>query len=210
MTIGQHSYDFDDTLQLTDRSKAKGGTATLTFSHFPDSVEEFQTLQEQLLGTSPAGCLALNLLAYEMFRRNREIGEACIRLCNTPANASATLRMLKEKFSQVRHDASDHDTYHQPYLVASFLKGATQTNGYQPEEPYTLTFYLSDNPNTRQHERSSLLSGFLYRISIRRNGTQEHEATVLVPDGEMVVLAHNTSNFYVAVPPVKKWDDTLK
>lgn len=210
---GDHSYTLDDGLRLDGDlpSSDKSQACTVTFTHFPASLEEFRTLQEQLLGRSFGGTLALNLMAYEMFRRDREAGKEAIKMCNTSANASATINQLGQKFSRTRFDADDHDTYHQPYLIASFLKGATQTNKYQPEYPYELRFQWSANPYSKQHDRSDMSYGYLYRLVTQRNGDKECEASVLLSDDEEDFLqVWNAPSYYYAVPNIKKWDDTLK
>ena len=213
LQYGQHDYRFDDGLTLDGDQPAADAAqqvATLTFTHFPASIAEFEALQQHLLGRSMAGSLALNLLAYEMYRRDRETGEQCIRLCNTETNASSSLRTLKEKFSTKRYDADDRDTYHQPYLVASFLDGATQQSKYQPTKPYTMRFHWSVNPNVKQHERSDMLYGYIYHLYAERNVGNRCDASVLVPDEGDMILVNNCPNFYFAVPNIQRWEDCLE
>lgn len=197
---GEHSYTFIETED----------EAMLRFTHFPATVDEFKTLQEKQMGRSKPGALCLNVLAFEMFRRNRRNGETCIKLCNTSTNATTVINMLKQKFSTVRNDPTDTDSYHQGYLMASFLKGATQDNKYQPDEPYELSFYLDDNIYVKQGERNNIYYGYVYHYYCYRNGDQKCTASVLVEDDSDIVLGHNLANFYLAVPSIKTWKDTLK
>jgi len=211
LTYGDHSYTFTDGLTLQNGLPAKtaGQKATLTFTHFPATVDEFKALQAQLMGKSMAGALALNILAYEMFRRDRAVGEECLKLCNIDVNASETIGMLRQKLSTNRYDPNDNDTYHQPFLAASFLDGATQDSKYQPNYPYVMSFTWNTNPNIKQHERSNTYYGYIYHLNVVRNG-KPTDASVLVPDEEELVLAHNTPNYYVMLPDIKTWEDTLK
>lgn len=210
---GDHSYTLDDGLRLDgdQPSEDEGQMCTVTFTHFPSSIDEFRALQEQFMGNRFGGCLALNVMAYEMYRRDRALGEEAIRLVNTPTNASQTLRTLGQKFPSVRYDENDNDSYHQPYLVAAFLKGATHDNKYQPEYPYVLRFCWNKNPYMKQHEYSNMLYGYIYRLVALRNGENECNAEVLVDeDGSGLLRISNCASFYYAVPNIRHWDDTLK
>ncbi|WP_046200539.1 DUF6935 domain-containing protein [Porphyromonas gulae] len=109
-----------------------GQTASVTFSRFPKSVEEFRQVREKL-AVEPHGAVALQVMAYEMYRRDREIGLACINLNNTLTNSgekSSAIRQLKLIFSD--------DNSSRPYQMATYLSGATHTNGYNPQEPYVV------------------------------------------------------------------------
>ena len=66
-----------------------GQEATVTFSHFPQTVEEFQMAQETL-GQTPQGAVVLQLMAFEMWRRDAKLGKECIRLCNVESNFIAS------------------------------------------------------------------------------------------------------------------------
>ena len=210
---GDHSYTLDDGLRLDGDlpSEAEGQMCTVTFTHFPATIDEFRALQEQLMGNRFGGCLALNVMAYEMYRRDRALGEEAIRMVNTPTNASQTLSTLGQKFSTTRYDENDNDSYHQPYLVAAFLKGATHDNKYQPDYPYVLRFRWSTNPHSKQHEYSNMLYGYVYRLVALRNGENECSADVLVDeDNPELLRISNCPSFYYAVPNIRHWDDTLK
>jgi hypothetical protein len=107
----------------------------VTFNRFPASVEEFVKVREQI-GGEPHGAVALQVMAYEMFRRDRTVGEECIRLNSATVNVSTPLRRLGELFG------SD-ENYRRPYQMAAFLKGATPQNGYSPSKPYTIEVRVS-------------------------------------------------------------------
>lgn len=186
-TSGTHTYTLNEGEQ----------TSTLTFSHFPSTLNEFKTLRERLLGKSRPGTVALCLLSFEMYRRNQSVGEQCVRLINTSANATITIPRLKDKLDQ-------------PYLVASYLKGATQSNNYTPNEPYVLTFLWNDNPNVVQGEYSSSYAGKVYHYYAVWNGDGKRDATVLSPDDGSEVIVHGCGNLVLGVPTVGGWTDTLK
>jgi len=107
-----------------------GQSGTVTFSRFPASVEEFKQVREQI-GGEPHGAVALQIMAYEMFRHDRKIGEECIRLNSTTVNVMTPLNRLKELFG---NDVN----YAKPYQMAAFLKDASAENGYAPSKPYTV------------------------------------------------------------------------
>ncbi len=196
LTYGSHHY----TLEEAD------GRGTVTFTHFPATVREFTTLQEQLLGTSQPGTLALNLMAFEMFRRNRTKGQKCIEMCNVSVNAKSVLNSLRQKFPEHREDEAAEGQ--QPYLVASFLAGATQDNNYQPEYPYTLSFDYGTSAG--QGEYSLPFFGRIYHWLTSRASNKDYDATVIVFDDDDIVLVHGCSNYLLSSPAVSSWEDTLK
>ncbi len=146
------------------KSAARNATSTIlsdkvTIDGIPASLEEFQNLQSEL-GTSPEGCIALQLVAMEMYRRDRTIGAECLRLNNTETNFMTVTRRLNELYRE-------NDPYARPYLVSSFFKGATPANGYNPEKPYTIQ--VRQNPN-RPDERSQMLKGYVKHFLLYSSG----------------------------------------
>ena len=117
----------------------------VSIEKIPATLEEFQALQAEL-GTTPEGCIMLQLAAMEMYRRDRNVGLECLRLNNTDTNLSSVQRRLNELFRE-------NDSYARPYLVAACFKGATPANGYNPTKPFTIE--LRKDPN-RQDERSQI------------------------------------------------------
>ena len=102
----------------------------VSFNRFPASVKEFNEVRE-IIGYEPHGAVALQIMAYEMYRRNKEIGLECIKLNNTTNNITSATSRLDELFG---NDAN----YARPYQMAAYLKGATWDNGYKPDKPYTV------------------------------------------------------------------------
>ena len=150
------------TINHTDYTKGQSGT--ITFNRFPATVEEFKQVREQI-GGEPHGAIALQLMAYEMYRRDRKMGEECIRLNSTTSNIQQPLRRLNELFSDKYSD------YARPYQIAAFLKGASPKNGYNPPKPYTIEVRV--NPAIRYQESSIFQTEVLYLQVLtqgRKNG----------------------------------------
>ena len=199
LTYGEHNYE----LNLSDTE------GSVTFTHFPSNVREFQILQEQLLGRSKPGVLALELMAMEMYRRNRTAGTAALELCNVSTNTQSIVSQLSQKFPQNRKVINDTDSYHQPYLIATFLKGATRENKYQPEYPYVLSFYENTSPYVKQGEYSFAWFGNVYHWCIMRYGEKETDASVVLVDDEELYLVTACAGYYISAPDITTWEDTL-
>lgn len=138
---------------------SKAFSKEMSIEKIPATFEEFQALQDEL-GSSPESCIALQLVAMEMYRRDKAIGAQCLMLNNTETNFMIVKRRLDELFRE-------NDSYARPYLVASFFKGATPANGYNPDKPYTIR--VRKNPN-RQDERSQILKGYVKHYLIYSDG----------------------------------------
>ena len=113
----------------------KGESGSVSFNRFPATVKEFQQVREKI-GGEPHGAVALQIMAYEMYRRNRDVGTECIKLNNTLNNVTSATDRLKELFG---NDAN----YARPYQMAAYLKGAKWDNGYSPSRPYTVEVVVS-------------------------------------------------------------------
>jgi hypothetical protein len=133
--------------------------AQTSIEKIPTSVEEFQALQAEL-GTTPEGCIMLQLVAMEMYRRDRNIGSECLEMNNTSTNFSDMKRRLNELFRE-------NDSYARPYLVSACFKGAKPSNGYNPQKPYTIKVRKAPNKND---ERSQMLKGYVKHYQIYSEG----------------------------------------
>ena len=130
-----------------------------SIERIPATLEEFQSLQAEL-GTTPEGCVMLQLVAMEMYRRNRNIGEQCLQLNNTTTNFGTVKNRLNELFRE-------NDDYARPYIVSAMFKGAKPSNGYNPQKPYTIQ--LRKDP-TKGDERSQLLKGYVKHYQLYSDG----------------------------------------
>ena len=128
-------------------SKVQDGKVSI--EAIPTTLDEFKALQAEL-GTTPEGCIMLQLVAMEVYRHDRNIGRECLSLNNTSTNLSSVTSRLNELYRP-------NDSYARPYLVSSCFKGATPANGYNPNKPYTIE--LRRDPVRPDDERSQMLRG---------------------------------------------------
>jgi hypothetical protein len=138
---------------------SKAISEKVSIEKIPASLEEFQALQAEL-GTTPEGCIMMQLVAMEMYRRDRKVGLECLALTNTETNLSDMKRRLNELFRE-------NDSYARPYLVSACFKGAKPSNGYNPDKPYTIQ--VRKDPN-RQDERSQMLKGYVKHYQLYSEG----------------------------------------
>ena len=136
-----------------------GQSATITFNRFPASVEEFMQVREQI-GREPQGAVALQIMAFEMFRRDRNVGAECIKLNNVQSNVGFVTGRLKELFG-------GDSNYNRPYQMAAYLKGAAPANGYNPEKPYTIEVIV--DPAT-PYQASSIFQTTVLNLRVKSKG----------------------------------------
>lgn len=148
-----------------------GQKASVTFDRFPATVKEFEQVRE-LIGTEPHGAVALQVMAYEMFRRDKEVGLRCIELNNVVNHAGKDSSPIRQLTSIFRDDNSAR-----PYQMASFLKGATPENGYNPTKPYTVEVY---SDHGRGYEASSGYQSTIVRMYIVTSGRDDQKVPVSV------------------------------
>ena len=160
----------------------------VSIEKIPATLEEFQALQAEL-GTTPEGCIMLQLVAMEMYRRDRNVGTECLRLNNTETNMSSVTSRLKEIFRE-------GDSYARPYLVSSFFKGAKPSNGYNPEKPYTIQ--VRRDPARPNDERSQSLRGYVTHLQVYSDGydTTWRGVDVVQQQGDTYYRVSNCPSIY--------------
>lgn len=136
----------------------------MNIEKIPATLAEFQALQAEL-GSSPEGCIMLQLVAMEMYRLDRNVGLECLRLNNTETNLFSMTNRLNELYRP-------NDSYARPYLVSSCFKGATPANGYNPEKPYTIQ--VRRDPARPDDERSQMLKGYVKHYQLYSDGYDTH------------------------------------
>lgn len=151
----------------------------------PGTYEEFEQLYYKM-GNSKEGCVTLQLVAMEMYRRNSGVGTKCLKLINTDTNFSTMMRRLPEIFRE-------GDGYARPYLVASYFKGASPENGYNPTKPYVVK--VQAHPNQRS-QYSEMIQGTTYPMQVYCYGadTPWRSITLILLDGESRYLVQECSS----------------
>ena len=145
-----------------DVSKVQDGKVSI--EAIPTNLDEFKTLQAEL-GTTPEGCIMLQLVAMEMYRRDKNVGRECLSLNNTSTNLTSVTRRLDELYRP-------NDSYSRPYLVSSCFKGATPANGYNPNKPFTIE--VRRDPVRPNDERSQMLKGYVKYFQLYSDGYDTH------------------------------------
>ena len=68
---------------------------TVNFDKFPATINEWKDMQSKL-GGEPQGAVALQVMAFELYRTNRADGEQALRLNNISTNYNSTVERLRE------------------------------------------------------------------------------------------------------------------
>ena len=163
-------------------------TSTVSFVRFPATFAAWEQARS-VLGTEPQGAVALQVMAFELFRRDAEAGKRALEMNNTATNYTQTLRQLQQVMDV-------KDTYYaRPYLAAALLKGATPDNGYQPEEPYQLVVRV--NPVSK-YQQSEMLGGTVIYLQVDSQGwdTNWRGVEVVKPEGQQYYVVSNCPALY--------------
>ncbi len=179
MTYGEHVYTMKG--NLTAEQYNREAVGRVTFTHVPTDFMEFERVYSDFLGKTPHGVMAMMPMAMELYGRDRDLGERCIRLINYDSNVSSVLSILRVKFNASEH-APENDTYTQRYLPAAALKGATPENGYTPTEPYTVEMTASVNPHSDLKISGKGRVVYLYILGEGWD-TRKRQVEVLLPPG---------------------------
>lgn len=195
---GSHSYTQKGTLTVDKYDRA--ATGTVTFTNVPSDYKEFEALYQQFLGKTPHGTAALMVMAMEMYGRNPQEGERCIRLINYPTNVSSVLPRLKDKLQ-----AKADDSYGQRYLPAAVLKGATPQNGYAPSLPYTVEMKASVNKHQELQFSGEGTVVYLYVMGKGWDTEQRSVEIILEPESKLYKV-FNCPSLYTGCKRIRgKW-----
>lgn len=195
-TAGGVDYVMTGKINHDDYDKTQ--TSTVSFSRIPETLEEFLELQQDL-GVEPQGAVALQVIAFEMYRRNKAVGEEAIRANNTQTNFNDCMRQLKEKLGK-------DPGYAQPYIVAALMMGASPSNGYQPRKPYTVSLRVSP---AVEYKESQILGGTVLYLQLFSQGWSMNwrGVDVVKPYDSEYYLVSNCPAFYVGCAPMRgQWE----
>lgn len=188
-TYGDHTYTMKANMSA-DKYR-KDGFGEVTFTNIPSDYDEFEALYSEFLGRTPHGTAAMIPMAMEMYARDREVGKKCIELLCYPSNVNSVISRLKDKFG-----ADPNDSYGQRYLPAAVLQGATASNGYRPNHPYTVEMDASVN---KHQELQIVGSGTVMYIYIIGGGwdTQQRQVEIILEPGREQYQVFNCPSLYV-------------
>ena len=142
------------------------------------------------------GAAALQIMAGELYMRDAAAGEECVRLNCVKTEATSFISHVKDRKGD------------RPYQFASFLMGATPTNGYSPTKPYTIEYEVRTTGSLISH--SSIYEADVYCFFVHTGGRKSPQyITVLKtpkPDeagerGKYYIL-NSTSNMTSQCDPI--------
>ncbi len=171
-----------------------GAEAQVMVSRMPDTLQEFQQLMLSA-GQYPQSTVLLQLLAFEMYRKDSAVGEQCLRLVNSDTNLSATMSRLRELL------LSNDINYARPYQVASFFRGARPDNGYRPDKPYVIAVRVDP---VKPYEQSQLLGGLVLNLQVYSEGfdTPWRDVQLVKPNGSYHYVVTNCPALYTQCKPM--------
>lgn len=186
VVVNGHSYQL---LGAIDQYNWQAGQrAGFQADAVPTTLDNFKRLREAL-AVEPHGAVALQILAFELFRRDQLAGAEALALNNTAVNARDCVERLREL--TVRQDPY----YSRPYLAASFFEGASPTNGYNPRRPLRLSIRSSVN---KGYQASQLLHGTVLYLDVYNEGydTPWRSIEVVRPEGSAHYVVSNCPACY--------------
>lgn len=171
-----------------------GKKTSVEFDAFPTTIDEWKAMQAKL-GGEPQGAVALQVMAFELYRNNRADGEEALRLNNTPTNYNSTVERLREIMGKDRY-------YARPYIAWAMLKGATPENGYKVRAPYTIEMKVDPN---KKYQESQLLHGTVIYLLINSKGwdTNWRGVEVVKPEGGNYFVVSNCPAMYTQCKEAK-------
>ena len=198
-TYGGHLYTMKGT--LTARQYQANATGTVSFTNVPKDFKEFEALYRQFLGKTPHGTAAMMPMAMEIYGRNRAEGRKCIELICWPSNVTSVVSQLNNKYGQSQH-APKNDSYHQRYLPAAVLKGATPENGYSPQHPYTIEMKASVN---KHRDMQFMGAGRVVYLYILGKGwdTNQRSVEIIKPEDSELHQVFNCPALYTQCKTIR-------
>ena len=181
-----------DNISHTDWDPDKA--TSVTFDKFPATLAEWKEVQKQL-GGEPQGAVALQVMAFELYRNNRADGEQALSLNNTSINYNSTVERLREMMGKDKY-------YARPYIARAMLRGATPENGYETQPPYIIDMKVDPN---KEYQESQLLKGTVIYLLIDSKGwdTNWRGVEVIKPEGSDYFVVSNCPAMYTQCKEAK-------
>lgn len=169
-------------------------TTSVEFNAFPKNLDEWKQMQE-VLGNEPQGAVALQVMAFELYRNNRTDGEEALRLNNTQTNYNSTVERLHEIMGKDQF-------YARPYIAWAMLDGATPENGYKVGPPYSIKMKVDPN---KKYQESQMLHGTVIYLLIDSKGwdTNWRGVEVVKPEGSKYFVVCNCPAMYTQCKEAK-------
>ncbi len=196
---GGHVYTQKGTFKASRYDKYAAGE--VTFTNIPSGYEEFEAVYTQFLGLTPHGTAAMIPMAMEIYARDRAEGKKCIELLCYETNVNSFISRLRDKFG-----TEPSDSYGERYLPAAVLKGATPSNGYCPQHPYTVEMDASVN---KHQELQIVGSGTVMYIYIIGGGwdTQQRQVEIILEPGREQYQVFNCPSLYTQCKQIRgSWE----
>lgn len=200
-------FSFDGEIDVTEGGWQPGQKCTITFSGFPQTLEGLKKAQEKIGGRAE-GAVLLQLFAFELYGHNyttdKALGEECVKLVNVENNYTSVFSIIQDKYNP-----KYQDTY-MPYLVASYVKGASANNAYKATKPFQITIQSS---YASAPQDVSLAKGTNIYLQVLCYGTDQEGGSwrgceVMKQKGSPYYKVFNCPGMYLGVLPVSfKIDD---
>ncbi len=198
---GTHTYNISGDITADALSSASDRTSLysqVTFTNIPSGYTEFETVYKEYLGKDVNGATAMLVMAMEIYGRNNETGEKCLKLITNSSTASEALRILKDRYSTKE---SDGDVA-QRYIAAALLQGATRTNSYTPDEPYTIKFQGSANAPQNTTIPSYGITYYIYALGDGWD-TNQRQCFQFLEEDETLFVCSGFPSFYTQCKTIK-------
>lgn len=174
-------------------SSSKGKKKTVKIEKFPETVDEFVTICEDL-ATTPEGTVAMQVIALGMCSEiDYETGIECMDLINTSTGLTGFDR---SRLSDWYRDGTDDP---RPYQAAAFMKGAKPENGYNPSKPLTMVMYVSDIEEDDDGDRVT--------VRLEYSGSEvskDIKITLIRPEDDDYFYIESNSSMYMKIKKKKR------
>ena len=177
------------------------------FSNIPSGYKEFEVVYKEFLGKHINGIIALQIMALEIYNRDRADGTKCFMLINQASDEKTILERVGHRYDNV------NPAENQPYLAACFLQGANRKNFFAPTEPYTIKFQA--DPDGKK-ETSLTGRGDVFYVDVIAEGfeSQKVKRCQVVLWEKNVIKGgyyemHEWSSFVLTAPSIYGEDNSL-
>lgn len=184
-----HRHDdvqVDVTISISNAINLEDDTADearISFNDFPTNLTDWEQMRTQVKN-APEGVLLMQLLAFELYHKRTFEGQQAVAKNSTTTAYNETMERLPDIFGK---QTGGDIQYARPYIVWSYLEGATPENGYKPSTPYTIR--VRERMNSKQW--SDMGNGYVYTLEVYSEGYDTHwrAVQVIFSKGEWLIFS---------------------
>ncbi len=191
----KQTIPYEVTGHINHDSFQRGEKGVLILPKLPTSLEAFKTLYDKV-AAEPQGAAGMYVVALKLYRDYPDWGEQAVDYARVDGLDGFVLSRMKSKLRK-------QDNYAQPYIADAYFEGATPSNQYTPNKPYTINLLVAKHyePLSRLQAKVIPLYVKAYGKDWNNNPNRNHHIAVIKPRNANLYRTLESNDLFMGILP---------